>query len=147
MEDAALPSPTEAAFLHIMALLGYGQDDDLPLHPVWEALSHGGFDSLVGLFSLSRGDVSTLTYRDDIEDPPVRLPLPRGHQVALLVPQGYRQYFQKTQQRPISASDWLHVTSDQFTEYRLSADYMYFNNSDGSTGLPESPPQRRYRLR
>jgi hypothetical protein len=49
-------------------------------------------------------------------------------------------HFQKTHGAPISTTDWLSVTVDQLNVYRLSDEYMFFNNSDGSASVPANTP-------
>jgi hypothetical protein len=80
----------DPALDHILTLLGFSLDT----HPVRLALGGGSYTTLISLFSLTRSDLETLTYRDP-NNPDILEYLPRGIQVALLVPQGYRLYFKQ----------------------------------------------------
>ena len=135
----SIPPSTDHVLDHVLALLGFNKLVD-PTHIVLNALSDGGYNTLVDLFSLTRGDVQSLTYFSDTGSNRDRLPLPRGNQVALLVPQGFRMYFQKCHGAPISAAGWLNITKEDINTYRLSDEYMFFNNSDGSSTVPPTSP-------
>jgi hypothetical protein len=113
---------------HVLRLLGF---DSLmyPDHPVIEALQHGCYTDFTSVFSLRRADVESLTYLDMSVQPPVRKLLPRADQTRLLVPQGYRNYFETRNKRPIDPTDWICTTVDVVDAYMMSSDFMYFNNS------------------
>jgi hypothetical protein len=128
---------------HVLKLLGYDKTTN-PDHPVRMALRDESYDSFVDLFSLTRPVLETLQYTSIDEDgTPRKYIIPKGHQTRLLALQGYRCHFEKTNGRSMGVEDWMEVTVDEINEYRLSGDYMYFNNSDGSTSVPTTSPAVR----
>ena len=129
------PSQPLAVYDHVLRLLGFDQLM-FPDHPVIEALQHGGYTDFPSLFMLRRADVESLTYIDTDVQPPVRTPLPLGNQTRLLVPQGYRNYFETTNKRSLNPSDWMCITVDDIRTYMMSSEFMFFNNSLVSTKFP-----------
>ena len=129
---------------HVLLLLGFNRSST-PGHPVLQALHDGGYTTFPSLFQLRRADVEALTYTaplpdEDLDRVPTRLP--RGTQTMLLVPQGYRVYFQENQHRPMTSQDWLATSVGDIHDYIMSDSYMYFNNSDGSSTVPASAPAK-----
>ncbi len=124
---------------YILQLLGF---DRLayPDHPVIEALKDVSYTSYPSLFQLRRDDVEALTFTDYNVYPPVRRHLPMGHQTILLVPLGYRIYFQSTHQRHMSQQDWMRVTVEEIQDYMMSDAYMHYNNSEAFTTFSHIPP-------
>jgi hypothetical protein len=94
---------------HVLLLLGFHRSST-PGHPVFQALHDGGYNTFPSLFQLRRADVEALNYMAPLSDQDLNLVptrLPRGTQTMLLVPQGYRVYFQESQHRPMTSQDWL----------------------------------------
>ncbi len=129
----------DKAYDHVLQLLGFDRTLQ-PDHPVIQALQHASYTTFPSLFTLRRADVESLTYLDTSVTPHVRMSLPKGNQTQLLVPQGYKIYFQSTHQRPINNIDWMVTTTDEINDYLMSNDYMYFNNSDGTSTVPGPAP-------
>lgn len=129
----------DKAYDHVLQLLGFDRTLQ-PDHPVIQALQHASYTTFPSLFTLRRADVESLTYLDTSVTPHVRMSLPKGNQTQLLVPQGYKIYFQSIHQRPINNIDWMVTTTDEINDYLMSNDYMYFNNSDGTSTVPGPAP-------
>jgi len=124
---------------HVLRILGFDRLTH-PDHPVIQALENADYTTFSKLFTLRRADVEVLTYTDDDVHPPVQRTIPRGNQTCLLIPQGYRAYFKNNNQRDMTSYDWLLTTVDEINEYLMSDQYMYFNNSDGSSTVPGPAP-------
>jgi hypothetical protein len=131
--SSANPAPTDPTYDHVLSLIGVSAAD----HPVRQALAGASFDSSQGLFMLTPSIIESLRYQRE-DNPATELPL--GHQVALLIPQGYRLFFEKTHQRSMGSSDWINTTLEEFNTYRISSEYITFNHSKSSTWLPSTPP-------
>jgi hypothetical protein len=131
--DSQSQSQPLAVYDHVLRLLGFDQLM-FPDHPVIEAIQHGGYTDFPSLFMLRRADVESLTYFDTDVQPPIRKPLPLGNQTRLLVPQGYRNYFETT--NALEPSDWICITVDDIKTYMMSSEFMFFNHLLVSTKLP-----------
>lgn len=131
--------PTQAlrgdpGYEHILELLGCGPYDVRPDHPVRLALTANGLDSMLGLFTISRSNLSSLTY---VGQDGTASFLVVGHQNLLLMAPGFRTYFQIRESRAMTTADWLATTPDVFAEYRLGTDFeAYLNGSIPSTPSP-----------
>jgi hypothetical protein len=111
-----------------------------PDHPVLEALFHASYTSRTDLFTLRRVDVEALTYIDTTVQPPIRKHIPMGNQTRLLAPQGFREFTKDKFKKEMNTSDWIFTTEDDINRYLLSSDYMYFNNSNGTSTVPGTAP-------
>ena len=124
---------------HVLRILGFDRLTH-PDHPVIQALESASYTTFSELFTLRRANVEVLTYTDNDVHPPVQRTIPMGNQTRLLIPQGYRVYFNNNSQRAMTSYDWLLTTADDINDYMMSDEYMYFNNSDGSSSVPGPPP-------
>jgi hypothetical protein len=101
-----------------------------PYHPVRQALTAEGYDSLVGLFMLTPTCITEFLRYPSNDDRAVKLPLPFEYQLSLLVPLGYRMYFQKLYQRSMTYKDWLVTTVEEIQNYCLTTEwYLYLKES------------------
>ena len=137
----AQPSSAEdTAYYHVLMLVGFDRVSK-PDHPVFLALATEAYTTFHSLFQLRRADVEAMMYpvvcNTKSGGAPVLQHLPLGFQSALLVPQGYGKYYQETYDHALSPSDWLKVTSADILQYIMSDEYMFYNNTLGSsTGAP-----------
>jgi hypothetical protein len=139
--SAARPTTVvvDRALEHVLKIIGFDRTTQ-PDHPVLEALRHASYTSLTDLFALCRIDVEALTYIDTTVQPPIRKHIPMWNQTRLLAPQGFREFTKNKFQREMNTSDWIFTTEDSINRYLLSSDYMYFNNSNGTSTVPGTAP-------
>ena len=134
--------PTQAlrgdpGYEHILELLGCGPYDTRPDHPVRLALTANGLDSMLGLFTISRSNLSSLTY---VGQDGTTSSLVVGHQNLLLMAPGFRTYFQIKESRAMTTADWLATTPDVFAEYRLGVDFEAYLNGTTVPSIPSPAP-------
>ena len=89
---------------------------------------------------MRRSDVEALTYIDTSVQPAIRKHLPIGNQTRLLAPQGYREYIKNKFQNDMKDADWFFTTDADIKRYLMSSEYMYFNNSNGTSTVPGPAP-------
>lgn len=120
---------TDAAYERILELLGCPPKADNPNHPIRLALAKEHADDFFSLFSLSRANLSNLTYNDPTQVDQPEVPLPLGYRQALLIPTGYRVHFQRKTGNAMKVDDWTNIAEDDFIDYRLShAHELYVND-------------------
>jgi hypothetical protein len=137
-QSAARPTTVvvDRALEHVLKIIGFDRTTQ-PDHPVLDALRHASYTSLTDLFAHCCVDVKALTYIDTTVQPPIRM---MGNQTRLLAPQGFCEYNKNKFQREMNTSDWIFTTEDNINQYLLSSDYMYFNNSNGTSTVPGTAP-------
>jgi hypothetical protein len=110
------------AFDHVMDnVLDRGDDS-----PLKGALIADNVKTIVELISMTYGHIDTLTYREPDSD--VDLPMFKGDKSLLASFHNY-YVFRSEQGDPILDDDWLELTQEDFTEFRMSVSQVFHRSN------------------
>ena len=115
-----------------------------PTSTLRQALSHEGIDNIYSLLALTETDIDQLEYTlTDAAGNATLRPLERGHRSLLHALHGFVVH-RNNHSIPIGFQDWTSVTADEFNQYRLSADFILYNNSRAPAMKVSPVPNRNH---
>ena len=128
--------PSKRTFKHILNTVMAVADNE----PLALALDRDGTHDIYALSSMSTAEVDALDYESPRDDgTTVVLPLGRSHRAMVHAFLGFILY-RAQRNRPITENDWLHVTQQEFDDYRVSSDFILYRAQPRNPAI--IPPSR-----